>query len=143
MAKALFTPFRLKEQGSRTLHDWFLYIEGDIMPSVQQRYEIKKGPSKFDLAFGLFRGSNGGNHEIQFTVLRVNEENGRIHLIPGEKEINVSVRLIGVSREDGSGESWNLWGKTADLGYVKETGFYMKGYFRTDHRTGFIYIEFP
>lgn len=87
---------------------------------------IITGPSKFDLAFALFKGET-----VQFTVA-----------IDGETKFDVVISSV--QREDGSNESWNIEGTATEhcrrgVG-PPENGKFKDGrvfiYFRTDRRTG-------
>jgi hypothetical protein len=103
-----------------------------VSATQKQRYEIKDGPGKFDLAFGLFQGNNTPRW-LQFKVIKTyNGGDAGIGPVPGENEIEIAVRITGVSREDGSGESYNITGFSSS---------YISGYFRTDRRTGFLHME--
>ena len=82
--------------------------------------KISRGPSKFDLAVTLFHGQGTKRHPIAFNV------NGR--------EPEVLVIINGITREDGSGESWCFQGYSPPNKLVK-------GWFRTDTRRGQIEIE--
>jgi hypothetical protein len=84
-----------------------------------RKYSVIDGPSKFDLMVSLFVGSNaaGSQSEVYFTL---------------EDGFRVPVRINGIEREDGSGESWCI---TGYFGQVRASG-----YFSTSRRHG--YIEF-
>ena len=82
-----------------------------------QRFEILEGPSKLDLMLGLFDGTSTKPRLVLFS------------LWDGASAWTVtSVLLSGVSREDGSGESWIFTGCT--------NGKSIKGYFSTKTRKG-------
>ena len=81
-----------------------------------QGFQIVDGPSKFDLMLGLFSGTCMNPRRVQFFVL------------DGSDRTMLSTLLSGVSREDGSGESWLFTGHT--------NGKFVKGYFSTKTRKG-------
>ncbi len=91
------------------------------------RQIISGGPSKFDLMLSLLDGSNaaGTRRRVSFMVDDI-----------GEIEVVVN-RL---SREDGSGESWNFEGFAQTFGpsysYDK-----VEGYFSTRSRRGTIRLK--
>ena len=85
-----------------------------------QTFKIVRGPSKFDLMIALFHVCGNGRHPLAFKV------NGR--------KLEVLVTINGVSREDGSGESWCFQG-------YSQPNKHVKGWFRTDTRRGQIEIE--
>ena len=95
------------------------------------QYQIVNGPSKRDLELALFDGDSQHRRHVVFSFEEHYGESG--------KSIALTVRafiLNGVSREDGSGESWLINGYFA--------GAYppipIKGYFSTKTRKG--HLEF-
>jgi len=87
-----------------------------------QELTIVDGPSKFELMLGLFDGNSRNPRSVHFTLL-----NGSL-----TNDQPLRVVLCGVSREDGSGESWNFTGYS--------NGSNVKGYFSTKSRTGHVQI---
>ena len=65
---------------------------------------IKGGPSKWDLMLALFDGNTGGPRYLDF------------HLESGK--LSGAVVVSSVEREDGSGESWNITGRTGSIRVV-------------------------
>ena len=63
-------------------------------------FEVMSGPSKFDLMVSLFDGNSRTQKWADFQVKIENSET--------KFPILVHLRMIGVTREDGSGESWNI-----------------------------------
>ena len=89
--------------------------------NVGQPYELRHGPSKYDLMLGLFDGDANTQRTLTFRV-----NNG----------VDVEVKVQSVSREDGSGESWLFEGYV-----INGTGLRAKGYFHTVTRRGTITIR--
>jgi len=86
-------------------------------------YSIQNGPSKFDLMLSLFDGTSTNPRLVEFHVVR-------------EHSVSIlvfSVLLVGVQREDGSGESWLFTGH--------HDGKRVKGYFSTKTRRGRVEIQ--
>lgn len=86
-------------------------------PSIR----IVKGPSKFDLMIAFFDNNVNNTRPVDF------------ELSDGEK-IRVGIR--GITREDGSGESWIIdsyfWGTTPHPHFGQD----IKLYYSTRHRRG-------
>lgn len=97
----------------------------------QKHYTIVAAPSKFDLMTALFHGKNGEDHpRVKFTVQEYVSGTK-----PAGAPMVVEAIINGVSREDGSGESWCIEGyvsvKTEDHGRFK-------GWYRTTDRKGWM-----
>ena len=82
-----------------------------------QEFQILEGPSKYDLMLGLFDGNCAKPRLVLFALW----DGARTRTV-------TSVLLSGVSREDGSGESWIVTGYT--------NGKRVKGYYSTKTRKG-------
>jgi hypothetical protein len=93
-----------------------------------QQYQIVHGASKMDLMMSLFTP----HYAVEpFRVsFRVKEDVTR-----SEYE-DVVVGIQSLEREDGSGETWNFTGYSTG-----KDGKRVKGFFRTDKRTGCIIAE--
>jgi hypothetical protein len=81
-------------------------------------YNIKNGPSKFDLMLALFDHKNRTVHFV------LSSPGG---LWPDGHTLEIHITEVGL--EDGSGESWCFKGQAAN-------GTRYKGWFRTDSRKG-------
>ena len=96
------------------------------------RYEITAGPSKMDLMLALFDQpvieGTIRHRTVRFTVESVTDKH---RMKVGEVELIVD----GVTREDGSGESWNIEGR-----FAPRPGDHLhprvKGYYSTYLRKG-------
>jgi hypothetical protein len=90
------------------------------------RFSVIGGPSKYDLLASL-----GEGHAHLRTVN---------FLLEGCKQ-EISVCVMALEKEDGSGESWNfkalLWNWKGDLGNHWRT----EGFFSTKHRRGTLRFE--
>ncbi len=89
--------------------------------------EITDGPSKFDLMLALFDGNCEHRREVVFN-LRAGKSTSTLAVIDSV------VVIDSVTREDGSGESWNFEGRVVDfVGNPK-----IIGYFSTRTRKGWV-----
>jgi len=93
-----------------------------------QRFEITDGPGKWDLMLGLFDGTCTNPRRVAFTLWS--------NLL--EKGFYLRLLLSGVSREDGSGESWIVTGYVNDNSGI--SGRAIKGYYSTRTRKGHLDI---
>jgi len=82
---------------------------------------IKGGPSKWDLMLAVF---DGGAEHPRLVMFMVKIEDAPILR-------SFFVRITGVDRDDGSGESFMFRGTALD-------GRAVQGFYRTDRRTGVI-----
>jgi hypothetical protein len=88
-----------------------------------QQQKIVNGPGKWDLMLALFHGCSSDPNLVLVTL-----ESGEL----------LQLRINEVSREDGSGESWNLEGFTA-RGMGTEDHF--SAYFNTRDRRGVLRLN--
>ncbi|MDO8601658.1 MAG: hypothetical protein Q7R62_00795 [bacterium] len=91
---------------------------------IGDHWAIVNGPSKFDLMVALFYGSG-----LEKTRPEVTFEIGA-----GGETRRVSCIINSISREDGSGESWNIQGYTPH----EEPWMDFRAYFTTSVRQGHI-----
>ena len=98
------------------------------MTTAKLKFDIKKGPGKFNLMVALFQGEL-----ITFTISG-----------PARSEYLVNVRIFGVQAEDGNRESWNIEGlmyhNDHGLDIVNFKGWYNPG---SGHRKGHVTLENP
>lgn len=86
--------------------------------------EIVGGPSKFDIMVSLFASpTNDSSPRVSFKL-----GNGT----------DISVSMLSVQREDGSGESWNLEGFATLLSGDQ---VFVKAYYSSRKRIGYIRIN--
>jgi hypothetical protein len=85
-------------------------------------YKILRGPSKWDLMLSLFDSTMGSPRYAWFKVTPED------HNSKEPKSMDFCVLVNGVSREDGSSESWIFNGYSA--------GRKVNGWFRTTNREG-------
>lgn len=90
-------------------------------------YKIVGGPGKWDLMLALFHGTTKEQHIVGIKYMVSNHE------------VEFPHRLIGVIREDGSGEGWFLKGFVAADTEHFDVRF--KALYRTDTRRGWIEFE--
>jgi hypothetical protein len=86
------------------------------------RYTIKDGPSKWDLSVSLFEGNPSARHLVTFQLLHAPER-------------EISVAMVQVGQEDGSGESWVFEGHTRGSNSSN-----VSGYYSSRNREGYIDI---
>ncbi len=89
---------------------------------TDQMYPVIAGPSKFDLMLNLFDGESGTRF-MYFDIKTTTYVTGFIMYIKG------------VHRENGSGESWMIYGYNADFGNISV-------HFSTKDRQGSVKFEF-
>lgn len=104
--------------------------------ALKVRFDILKGPSKFDLMVSLFSGTFNIPHPISFSIKGV---------IPVAK-----VQITGVLWESGGGDQWVLYGyqivgsrDISIFGHLfnpesGRLGNQIKAYYSTETRRGFI-----
>jgi len=92
-------------------------------------YRISAGPSKFDLMMSIF----GEKPVLEFTFDGPTDTTNPLHSAICVQTIKI--RILTVSREDGSGESWNFEGK------ISGNDQPVKGYYHTRNRRG--HLSFP
>ncbi len=88
-------------------------------------FKISGGPSKFDLMVSLFDGDSSNRRSVSFTV----------------EEQTCEVTISTLSREDGSGESWNFSGFVR--GSIVSPGYGIKGYYSSQRRCGHFEVINP
>lgn len=81
--------------------------------------DIVDGPSKYELMLGLFDSATTRPRPVEFRLSR---------------RVALEAHIQSVSREDGSGESWNLEGWVV-------SGEVFDAYFNTKRRTGHIHLH--
>ena len=91
------------------------------------RFSVVGGPSKFDLMLSLFDGNQTPRRTVDFQL--------------EGKKYPISVAILGVQQEDGSGESWNIEGLLWDKHHSE--GYKVKGYYVTKGRAGSLVFEAP
>jgi len=89
------------------------------------RFNIAGGPGKFDLMVSLFEGNYQTQKWVEFQVRRGNDIREKISLI--------LVKITGMAREDGSGESWNIT-------FCESNNRVGSGYYSIQTRKGFLEI---
>lgn len=101
------------------------------MSTVQEPvYQITAGPSKFDLMMAIF--GKQGDHVLEFTFDCPTQTTDPHHSAICSQ--TAMINILSVSREDGSGESWNFRGNAPTMR--------VKGYFNTRTRRGhLIFVE--
>jgi hypothetical protein len=95
---------------------------------------IVAGPSKFELALGLFDHTMTNGRTVTFLVgnaaARVHDESGRELGLTGATPVKVAINEVG--RESGDGESWLF------EGYVPGGAKSVEGYYSTRTNTGWL-----
>lgn len=110
------------------------------------------GPNKFDLSMAFFNAFENGRrvpsapYRVTFTA--VQGEHGRQQVgDPSSVRFEFYARIMEISHEDGSEESFNLRGyinSNAKWGYAQSNGERkFEGYLNTRNRTGWLSIENP
>jgi len=100
-------------------------------------FTVENGPSKADLQTALFHGVTNEQIPVTFRLKATVETAAKRHLNDELRLATrfIKTRLLGVKREDGSGESWILEGYlTFDGVEVPFTGYYTSRR-RTGHFT--------
>ncbi|MHB0978223.1 MAG: SH3 domain-containing protein [Minisyncoccota bacterium] len=91
---------------------------------AKKSFKIIYGPSKFDLMMALFDNTATAPRQVSFQP-----ESGMEAL---------SIHLLSIGREDGSGESWLLEGIVFWPDRLSDRK--VRGYFSTQRRTGYLNI---
>ncbi len=89
------------------------------------RFVIVNGPNKFDLMVSLLEGNWQTQKWVEFQVRKGHDIREKISLL--------IVRITGMSREDGSGESWNIT-------FLESNNRVGSGYYSIKTRKGFLEI---
>lgn len=109
-------------------------------------FNVTKGPSKADLQTALFHGATEQQIRITFMLKATEETVAKRHLSDDLRLATrfVEARLLGVEREDGSGESWILKGYLTFKGGQpdKDQTVAFTGYYTSKHRTGYFTATF-
>jgi hypothetical protein len=70
----------------------------------QEYWAIEQGPSKMDLMLALFDGEKMGTRTVTFGIS-----------MAGRTLSQVTMIILGVSHEDGSGDSWLIRGRPTNV----------------------------
>lgn len=90
------------------------------MSQSHDTYQITAGPSKWDLMLALFDNAADQTRELRFDA-RTSNDNLRT---------SFDITINGIFVEDGSGESWNIFGRTHNK--------HVKMHYSTRQRKGMI-----
>ncbi|MEK7450322.1 MAG: hypothetical protein AAB662_00075 [Patescibacteria group bacterium] len=91
-----------------------------------ERFTITNGPSSLELSTSLFYGDWKNRIAISFR--------GRFSTGPKE-EIELLAKVSGATREDGSGQSWNI------IVFLVKTDQLATGHYSTKSRRGFLDLK--
>lgn len=103
------------------------------MATAAERYEIQRGPSKFDMMVSLFSGAKLDRKTVS---LRMRSTTKFV------RDVNVDIVIEGVKREDDSGEEWLFSGVICSKDSLPFCeGETVKGCFNTSDRRGLLLRE--
>jgi len=98
------------------------------------QFIVLQGPSKFDLMTAVFVGQSDAQIRVKFGVQPYGDKKSTF---PNHMTV-CEARILGVEREDGSGERWIVKGYL----YFKNDSAAFSGYYTTQDRTGHFNVIF-